>query len=375
MFKTIAHISDIREAVAGKKEIRFFAQPDGVTLVCYMFMDSKTFDSPEALECRGIAFDAEGRIVSRPLHKFFNLGEKEWLTQERLLARDDVAAVFDKLDGSMIATAWVAGELRWRSKKAFDSDVVKLAKAFLARPENAGIQLFAEEAASRGLTAVFELTHPQARIVVAQAEPALRLLHVRENVSGAYATLDPAHPIHERIAAYGVPLVPRLEGATLAEALERLKDMRDHEGYVVQFADGDMVKVKCPWYARLHASIALLRERDVAITALHGELDDLKGALREAGVDLAAVEAVEARLKAKLSAVVEEVDALYERHRHLERKDFALAAREHPLFGLAMMRYLGKEPFFLEWYGRARLKEDFSLRVLTTGALAEAMDG
>lgn len=374
MFKTVNHISDIQPAVAGKKEIRFLTQPNGITLGCYLFSDSKTFDSVEALECRGIAFDAAGKVVSRPLHKFFNLGEKETLFPDRVLARDDIVAIFDKIDGSMIATAWIDGKLAWRSKKSFDSSVVKLTAELLEATENAGIQSFANEVASSGLTAIFELTHPEARIVVAPETAALRLLHVRDNVTGAYVMLDPSHPIHDLIAQHRVPLVERFDGLSLSSALESLVEMNGREGFVVQFANGDMLKAKCPWYQRLHRSITFLRERDIAWLAIKEELDDVKGALAEAGIDLAAVNEVESRLKTMLGGMMDEVEALYQKGRDLDRKDFAIATRAHPLFGLAMQRYLGKEVTLLDWYGRTRLKNDFSLRVLANETLADAMD-
>ena len=59
----------------------------------------------------------------------------------------------------------------------------------------------------------------------------------------------------------------------------------------------------------------------------------------------------------------------------LDRKSFAVANRMHPLFGLVMQRYSGKEVQLLEWYGRTRLKEDCGLRVLAGEALAEAIEG
>lgn len=375
MFKAISHISDVEPVVAGKKEIRFLPQPNGVTLGCYLFMDSKTFDSPEALECRGIAFDRDGRVVSRPLHKFFNLGEKEWLAPDRLTARDDIVAIYDKLDGSMVATAWVDGQLKWRSKKSFNSDVVNLASQLLDRPEHRRITAFAEEVASAGLTAIFELTHPDARIVVAQEQPELRLLHVRDNVSGRYVMLDRDHAIHGLIEKHGIALVGRFEGLSLTAAIDSLADMQGKEGYVVQFASGDMVKIKCPWYLRIHRSLSFLRERDIAWLALNEELDDVKGALVEAGIDLAAVNEVEARLKGMLAGFLDEIEAIWERDRDLDRKSFALANKDHPLFGLAMQRYLGKEVTLLDWYGRTRLKEDFSLRALVDETLIEAMEG
>lgn len=375
MFKTVNHISDVQPFVADKKEIRFLAQPNGITLGCYLFQDSKTFDSIEALECRGIAFDARGQIVSRPLHKFFNLGEKETLFPDRVLARDDIVAIFDKIDGSMIATAWVDGKLAWRSKKSFDSSVVRLTAELLDASGNAGIATFAEEVASSGLTAIFELTHPDARIVVAPETAALRLLHVRDNVTGTYVMLEPGHAIHDLIARHKVPLVERFDGLSLVSAIASLAEMNGREGYVVQFANGDMLKAKCPWYQRLHRSISFLRERDIAWLAIKEELDDVKGALAEAGIDLAAVNEVEARLKALLGGMMDEVEALYRKGRDLDRKDFAIATKAHPLFGLAMQRYLGKEVTLLDWYGRTRLKNDFSLRVLANETLADAMDG
>ena len=377
MFKAIRRIEDVQPFVAEKKEIRFLRQPNGLTLGCYLFMDSHTFDSPEAVECRGVVFDRAGEIASRPLHKFFNLGEKEHLSLQRLLAREDFVAVYDKLDGSMIATAWADGELLWRSKKSFDSEVVKLTHAFLELPGNERISRFAHEVARSGMTAIFELTHPEARIVVAQEAPALRLLHVRDNVTGAYLLLDPDHEIHGLIAAHEIPRVERFEGLGLEAALAVLEGMEGREGFVLQFRDGEMVKIKSSWYLRLHRSLALMRERDVAALALHEQLDDLKGALREMGVDLAGVEAVEARLKTRLTDMLDEIEAVYEKSRHLDRKAFAIAHKGHPLFGSVMWRYQGHEvaPRLVEWYERTLLREEFSLAPLTDGARAEAIEG
>jgi RNA ligase len=375
MFKRIQRIDDVRPFVEHKKEIRFARQPNGAQIGCYMFMDSHTFDSPEALECRGIAFDEQGRIVSRPLHKFFNVGEKEHTSLKRLAARDDLVAVYEKLDGSMIATAWLNDTLHWRSKKSFSSDVVQLTQALVATPEFAPVAQFAAEVAQQGWTAIFELMHPQARIVVPVERPSLRLLHVRDNVTGAYLLLDPGHPVWELVARHGVELAPRHALHDLETIVASLDDMREREGYVLQFADGDMVKLKCPWYQRLHRSITFLRERDIAQAALAEELDDIKASLAEADVDLEPVNAVEARLKSRLLALVDEVEAVLSQDRHLGRKDFALRHQNHPLFGLLMAGYLGKEIPYADWYAKNRLKAEFGLEVLVSGALAEALEG
>lgn len=377
---TISQLDPFRAAVADKKEIRFQVQPNGITVGCYMFMDSHTFDAPEALECRGIAFDAEGQVVSRPLHKFFNLGEKAHLTMDAVLARPDIVAIHEKIDGSMIATAWVDGALEWRSKKAFSSEVVKLARAFLATAEGQPIETFARTLASQGFTAIFEITHPDARIVVAPDRPRLRLLHVRDNLTGEYVLLNPAHPVHDLIAQLQVPrvhtfAVGEAARSTLASLLADLDQLENAEGYVVQFADGDMVKIKCPWYVRLHRVITFLRERDIARLALNEQLDDVKGQLQEQGISLDEVEAVEARLRSILTGYLDQIEAMVKEGQGLDRKSFALKFKDQPLFGLAMQGFLGKELDLTEWYERNHLREDFSLRVLGGDALAEALDG
>lgn len=375
MFKTVNHISDIQPIVAHKKEIKFFVQPNGITLACYMFMDKDTFDIPEALECRGIAFDENGHVVSRPLHKFFNVGEKAWLQPHLIIARDDIVAIYEKLDGSMLATAWVDGQLVWRSKQSFRSDVVKLTEEFLLQPENKTIATFAEQVAQQNMTAIFELTHPSARIIVPQDKPQLRLLHVRDNNSGSYVMLDLDHPIHALIQQFDIPVVEKVQNISVQDLLGTLDTMYEREGYVIQFKNGDMAKVKCPWYIRLHTAISFLRERDVAKLALEQNLDDVKSALTELGIPLTDVEEVETRLKNGIMAILDEIDGVYQPAKHLDRKDFALHHKDHPLFGLVMLRYIGKEIDMADWYGRNRLKQEFSLRTLVNNTLAEALDG
>jgi RNA ligase len=375
MFKTIHSIEDVRPWVQDKKEIRFHTQHNGTVIGCYLFMDSSTFDSVEALECRGIIFDADGAVCSRPLHKFFNMGEKVHLMPDALRARTDIVRIYEKLDGSMIATAWVNNALWWRSKKSFGSDVVTLTRRYLADETNANITEFATAVAAQGMTAIFELTHPEARIVVAPDKPRLRLLHIRDNVTGEYVLLNPAHGVHALIAQFSIEQVPVFPELTFEQALLLLEGMTEHEGYVLQFANGDMVKVKCPWYQRLHRSITFLRERDIALSALNEELDDLKGVLAEAGIDLGPVNEVEHRLKTRLIELTDEIDRVCKEDAALERKEFAVKNNKHPLFGLIMMQYGGRELSLKDWFIRNKLKEEFGLRVLADGALAEALEG
>ena len=374
MFKTIHSIDDVAPFVADKKEIVFSKHaPVGMTVGCYMFMDSHTFDTLEAMECRGIAFDEHGAVASRPLHKFFNVGEKVTTTIASL-EHKNLVRIFDKIDGSMIATAWHPEQgLLFRSKKSFTSSVVKLTYEMLEQEEFFNIKEFSHKVASSNMTAIFELTHPQAPIVVVVDRPSLNLLHVRDNTTGEYVMLDPKHVIHQWIEEFNIPLATTFS-MSLNEVVQSLDTMEKREGYVLQFDDGDMVKIKCPWYLRLHSSITFLRERDIARAALHENLDDIKSALVEVGITLNEVESIEQRLKNRLLEVSEEVDRVYEENKHLERKDFALALNKHPYFSFIMNKFVGRENNYIEWYERRHLRDEFGLRVLVDDARAEEMD-
>lgn len=361
MLLPIQNIDDVRPFVAHKNEI-VFRQNGDLTLGVYVFSDKDTFDTPQALECRGIAFDAAGNIISRPLHKFFNLGENADSSLD-VVRQKTLINVFEKLDGSMIATANLNGQAVFRSKGSFGSDVVKLTNQMVNNGFEHVLE-FAQRCVENNLTAIFELTHPQARIVVEPGEPNLRLLHVRDNYSGAYVLMDSAHAVHTWIAQMNIELVPRCN-ATLDEALESLEHMEHKEGYVLQFDDGSMVKVKSPWYLRLHRSVTFMRERDIATLALHEDLDDLKAMLRSNNMDMTAVEEVETRLKNIMLGYTTEIDRLYEQHKHLDKKEFAIALKGNPLHGFLMKKYVGAEDTGLKkWYEQKQLATDFTLRVL-----------
>ena len=362
MFKVIKDIDDVAPFVKDKKEIRFFKHPNGVTIGCYQFMDSKTFDTPEALECRGIAFDEKGKIVSRPLHKFFNVGEKP-STMLASIQNRNIVAVYEKVDGSMIATCKMKDGFALRSKQSFNSNVALWATQFVYEPQHQNYKEFCQEIVSRNWTAVFEIMHPQQRIVVASPEVTLQLLHVRDNETGEYLMLDGKHPVHDLINRLSIPTA-KTYNLSLSEACSSLEGMENMEGYVYQFDDGDMVKMKCDWYNRFHGVITFMRERDIAEAALNEKLDDIKNALRELGVDVGKVEQVEARVKEELVSLSEKVETTYQQDKDLSRKDFAIKHNKSPIFGLLMTRFLDKEVPFKEWYERNRLKEDFGLEVI-----------
>lgn len=132
MFPKIRHIDDVLPYI---KDIDEFAviEKDGYTVIDYLFMGGETFKGETnslsmniRKECRGIAFDTNGNIISRPLEKFFNVGEKEETMPENLDWSGD-NLVMDKLDGSMLRPLYLEDGFRMGTRKGI-TDVSILAE-------------------------------------------------------------------------------------------------------------------------------------------------------------------------------------------------------------------------------------------------------
>lgn len=357
-FPQIRTIDDIRPFVKDKKEISFIKGPEDSTIVCYQFQDSNTFDSPQAAECRGIVFDRNGNVAARPLHKFFNLGEKGETVDSLDWSR--VTRVMDKADGSMINTVWLDGKLWLKSKKSFNNKQVEMAWEWLRRPENRDLLANCNTLAFYGWTVIFELVSPSNRIVVAYPETQMYLLHVRSNYTGEYLSRYFLGELLHGTCRH-VGHLPTDEARWAVE--QSAPELTNAEGYVLQFDDGNMVKVKSPWYLQLHRTVSFTRERDIAEAAVEERLDDIKAALSSMGVNLASVEAIEADVMHRLLMAAATADSAVTiaQAAELGRKDFALRYKDHPMFGLLMAKYLGKEPDYKDWFKKHVLKQTYSL--------------
>lgn len=353
-----------RRATEHKPEIRWVTHPNGCTVACYMIAGKETWDGSELVrECRGITF-YNGEIVGRPLHKFFNVGERPE-TQRDALDWSKVKRVMSKIDGSLIHTVAIPEDgygFTVKSKKSFTSEVALAAKVFIrARPNYVK---FCSELARDGYTAIFEYTSPKSRIVLDYPEE-LTLLHIRANDGGRYWSWGELSHFAE---ALDIPLVDEiawaLGGSTPEHLIEAIEHAEGIEGYVIQFASGDMVKLKTPWYLNRHYHMTELRRRDVARAVLNETLDDIKATFANTGMDPAPLLAVEHEVLEDIRELEQRVEVLYEANRDLPRKDVAIANKGHELFSLLMRRFSGQEPDFKKHYERYVLDEKWDLRLV-----------
>lgn len=364
-FPKIEHLNDILPALAGKDYIGVNKQSNGATVLCYNISNGDSFATPFEKECRGITFDRDGKIVNRPLHKFFNLAERDEVLPQNL-NWDDVVAVFDKMDGSMITAGVFHGEVFVKSKKSFESDVAVAALAYVHA--NQKYVDFIKHCAATDLTPIFEYTSPNNRIVLRYDEEKMTLLHVRNTITGEYFMPDEVATLAK---SFDIPVNSPLfgQGFDLAQLLNSLNTVEGIEGYVIQFRSGEMVKIKTRWYVNLHHAVTFVRIRDIARLVLSEKIDDYIAfvSLNAPDADLSQIHHINDTIKGEIECIKKAVADILSQHQGADFKTLATTYLGHPYFSFIMTTARGKEVDYLDYYERNRLKEVWSLEQIDLG--------
>ena len=368
-FPIINHLDELRAQVGHQPEIGFITNEFGYTIVSYIISTGETFTGENkdwARECRGITFDQKGNIHSRPLHKFFNIGElpeTQMNFVEMLMKNGHVTRVMDKRDGSMVHPVRVQGKIYLKTKKSFTSDAANLATAWMeyALPKHVK---FCHACIEEGVTPIFEFTSPKNRIVLPYAYDELRLLHIRDNVTGEYVD-NPG--IYAKLMGFEIPTGAEYDVTKFgpSDILSSMEHDEDKEGYVIQFDDGSMVKGKTQWYLQLHRTIVFVRERDVAEMVVNETVDDYKSYVASApepDAQMKKIENIEHRVLTAIRQIETEIEAAVAEVAHMsDRKEIALKMKGHKWFSAVMNRINGKEFDIRDYFMKNILKKEFTL--------------
>lgn len=275
-FPHIRTLDDVLLAIQGIPEFRVTEKED-YTVVNYCVSFEHTWDITDGFafirrECRGLIFDKNGNLVSRPYHKFFNANERPE-TQLNKINLYEPHVILEKLDGSMIRP--IPADMGFRlSTKAGVTDVAMNAEYFIAdKPEYAN---FIMHCLNRNITPIFEWVSRKNRIVVDYPKDNLILTATRNNVTGEYTNYE---QLKSTAAFWKIPLVKAIDGLSVQNIellAKQVREWDDGEGIVIRFDDGHMVKIKADEYVLRHKSKSVLSlEKTVIEVIVEDAVDDI----------------------------------------------------------------------------------------------------
>jgi RNA ligase len=261
-FPIIHHINDVLPYIEGCKEF-IVDERDDYTVINYLLTYSDTFDSDIKRECRGLIFDKSGNIISRPYHKFFNLGEKLDTKIENINFMNN-HIILEKLDGSMVRPLLINDEFVLATKMG-TTDVAKQADNFIQNKSN--YYDFFVFCQINNLTPIFEWCSNQQKIVL-DYEDQLILTAIRHLHGGEYVSYD---KMKQYANEHELPVVGVLDKNVID-----IKDDIDCEGIVVRFDNGNMIKVKTEWYTFRHnAKESVQYEKNILKMIFDNTIDDV----------------------------------------------------------------------------------------------------
>ena len=277
-FPEIKIIQDVLPHIEGREEFRVMKK-DWYTVINYAVAFDTTFEwdsndpvgSSVRRECRGLIFDDNGVLISRPYNKFFNAGEKEE-TQLNRINLYEPHVILEKLDGSMIRhISTKEGFLL--ATKAGVTDISEQAEAFIS--DKSHYSTFINKCIQKGTTPIFEWCSRKNRIVIDYPEDQLILTGIRYLNTGEYVPYDIMKRYTE---SWNIPIVKAIAGddKDITKIVEHIRKWEDLEGVVIRFDSGHMIKIKADDYVLRHRSKdSISQEKNVLQTILDDSVDDL----------------------------------------------------------------------------------------------------
>ena len=339
-------------ALVANNEAFYFADFEGdghiLRIFNYRLASYTDFLAPDALECRGHMFEVDSnreavRLLSWTPEKFFNYQENDFTMNLDLTQVDEV---YDKLDGSLISTYMIDGELKLKSKGSVSSEQAIAAMNWLGHVDQAMLYHNMASLVEKGFTVVSEWTSPLNRIVIGYMEPSLRVLCVRSHEDGSYLPYD------ELVSLFGQQnVVQRVAVDDPVAFVASVPDMKEQiEGFVVRMKNGQRFKLKTQLYQSLHfAKDSVNNPRRLFEAILDEGIDDLRSMFHTDVVAMMMIDQMQVKVDHLFNAMVKEVETFYTENKSLDRKEFALKGQAEvtPMyFGLVMNLYLDKDPQF-----------------------------
>lgn len=294
-------------------------QTDGSDLTIYTYTPAcqygKKWDN-YTRKCRGMILDKEGNVVCKTFDKFFNLNEMPETILEDLPKSGEI--LYEKLDGSLLQMFYHHPRWRVSTKGSFDNIYTEYAKRLLHNhrhifPANWNI--------------AFEIVLPIALDTMPRAvphDPGLYFLAAFDKFSGKEIEFSRARQMWDGKAAR------RFENLSLRQAIDLIKTDKTTEGWVVHYPDSSnlRLKVKTQWFLKVFRVISRINESHIKELMLAFPIDatwqqDIPEEL------LPEAKRICMDIRFRMADANVEIQKVYDQFKHLPRKEYALAVKDH----------------------------------------------
>jgi T4 RnlA family RNA ligase len=316
-----------------------------VSVFNYRLAQYKDFDMPvpskpelKGFEMRGLTFvfNKDGTLYNRYvlLEKFFNLNQVP--TSMYSVVKDyKIRYVNNKEDGSIATFIKLPNnKIVGKSKMGFDNEqatgINKIYKT------NKDVKSFVDWCLNNDIVPIFEYVAPHNRIVLRYSKEELILLRLRDNNTGKH--ID----IKEHLDKIGsIKIAPFEDDDTLDDLIEKSKSEVDKEGWIVQFDNDHMLKIKTDWYFQRHGLLTndIYREHIIIGYILDDLIDDILGQIPEDEVEAhLRINKIISIVKRTLRQKVDEINSAYKEYLQsgLSKKEYAIKNRTNPTFPFVM---------------------------------------
>lgn len=300
--------------------------------------DSNGKEIKNYLELRGICFvfNKDGSLFKRYilLDKFFNIDQTP-CSMYSIVKNLEIDNVYIKEDGSIVNFIATPEKIYAKSKMSFVSEQSKEVQDLF--DADVVLQNFVRSMLEKDIMPVFEFVSPRNRIVLQYDKTELILLRLRCNKTGEYFKL-------EDFNTTGIKTAISVGIKTLDELIALKGEIKDIEGWIVQFTNGKMVKVKGEHYCALHGVLteSLNRENDIITLILDNKIDDVLGQLAENDSRRINVNQIIEIVNFEMNKLKNDTSDLL-KHFNGIKKDFAITYNKNKNFPLAMSKINGKD--------------------------------
>jgi T4 RnlA family RNA ligase len=302
-----------------------------ISLFNYRLASYSDFKSkPFAKEMRGLCFvfNKDGSIYNRYLllEKFFNLNQVPD-SMYSIVKDYKIKYINNKEDGSIASFVKLPnGKILGKSKMGFDNDQsYGINRVYKTNPD---VKRLVDWTLDNDIVAIFEYVSVSNRIVLRYGTEELILLRLRDNKTGKH--ID----IKEHLDKIGsIKIAPFEDDKTLDDLIELSKTEADKEGWIVQFDNDHMVKIKTRWYIDRHGLLTddLYRENVIIGYILDDKIDDILGQVPEDEKEAhERINKIISIVKKELDKKESEINKAYQEFLRsgMTRKDYAINNRK-----------------------------------------------